>query len=96
MHAALQEDLGATEGNERLDFFGNLFVGKDKRIWIARGNAERTEGATTNADISVIDIAFDDVGADVGVAELVGSFGSAAGEIVKRTVLIQFQGLFTS
>ena len=89
MHAALQKDLGAAESDERFDFFGDLFVGEDEGILIARGNAESTEGAAAETDIGVIDIAFDNVGTDVGPAELVGPLGSTAGDIVKGTVLIQ-------
>ena len=65
VHAALHENLRATNRHEFFNLMKNRLVGQRVRIMIFRVAAERAEGALGGADVRVVDVAIDDVGANM-------------------------------
>ncbi len=63
VHAALEEDLGAADVGELLDFLVELLGGEGVGVFIAQVTAEGAEGAAGGADVGVVDVAVDDIGA---------------------------------
>ena len=93
MAAALQENLSAAQGDQGFDLGGDLLIGEDITAPAAGRGAEGAESAMGTADIGVVDVAFDDIGADARTVEAVGDLGGPAGQIGQRTGLIKFNRL---
>ena len=81
MAAALEENLGAAQGEERFDLGGDLLIGEDITAPVAGRGAEGAKSAMGAADIGVVDIAFDDVGANARTVEAVGNLSGPVGQI---------------
>ena len=73
IHAALHEDLRAADGREFFDFLEELFVLERVGVVVLGCALEGAEDALGGADVGVVDVAVDDVG-----AEAVAVDGSAA------------------
>ena len=63
VHAALQQDLVAAQGDRLLDLAVQLFARDDVALGIARPSREGAEAAAAGADVRVVDVAVDVVGA---------------------------------
>ena len=63
VHAALHQDLVAAEGDRLLDLLVELLARQDVGVGVARLAVERAEVADRGADVGVVDVAVDVVGA---------------------------------
>ena len=63
MIAALQEDLVAAQGDRLLDLLVELLARQDVGVGVAGLAVERAEVADGGADVGVVDVAVDVVGA---------------------------------
>ena len=59
IHAALEQNLITAELNQRFDPVGNSLLIQNVTQRISRRNTESAKRTTAQADISVIDVAFD-------------------------------------
>jgi len=93
MAAALEEDLGAAEGHQWFYFGGDLLVSQDISLLVTRRDAKSTKATAGAADVGVVDIAFDDVGADGRAVQTVGHLGGPPRQICQIVGLIKLNRL---
>ena len=93
VHAALHENLRATNRHEFFNLVKNGFVGQRVRIVIFCVAAECAEGALGGADIRVVDVAIDDVGANMVTVYFTATQISPHAEIGERHIAQDLQAL---
>ena len=96
IHAALHEDLGASECGEFGDFLMDLFFGKGVGIVVVSIATECTEGAASSADVGVVDVAVDDIGPDRFAVNLAAAGIGVSTKLWKRHRTEQLKTLLWS
>ena len=94
VHAALHENLRATDGYQLFNLVKNGFVGQRVRIVIFCVAAECAEGALGSTDIRVVDVAIDDVGANMVTVYLAATEVGPHAKIGEWHIAQDVQALF--